>query len=199
MKRKKAILCALASIGIMTSAGTVKANAMTMKNDTTTTKCIHKLKASEVEELLYQLPCTISTNLGKQVKQAVGVVVGRMAFDSLDEADKKRVDECAVYTLENDERLLKTVAKDEVKAICIASKIVRLEDELGYSRDDRSINKETLKNNKEDIPKIKEKMMSIEKDYQGISDYSIKYSPKLESLMSDLYQMEIGVMNSGLN
>ena len=40
MKRNKAILCALVGIGFITSAGTVKANAMTM-DTTKATKRLH--------------------------------------------------------------------------------------------------------------------------------------------------------------
>lgn len=193
MKRKKAILCALVGIGFITSAGTVKANAMTMKNDTTT-KCIYKLNEDQVERLLYTLPYTINTtSLKGQFKDIVNIIVSEMAYSSLNEDQQRRVDPYAVATLRNDERSLKSLAKDEVKALEVVYRIIKLENEIGYSRDAKSINKETLNLDNKNIEEIKNEMRSIENVYEEIVDYAIRYSPEVQPFMNDLYKMETAV------
>lgn len=179
MKRKKAILCALASIGIMTSAGTVKANAMTMKNDTTT-KCIYKLNADQVERLLYTLPYTINTtSLKGQFDDILKIAVSDMAYNSLDEEQQRRVDPYAVATLNSDKSLLKSLVKDEVKALGIACEVLKLEYQVnsGQTIDKQSVLKE---------------INSVYSVYDNL-DYAIRYSTGLSHFMNKLNTIQCKV------
>lgn len=197
MKRKKAMLCALASIGFMTSVSTVKANAMTMKNDTTT-KCIHKLKPYQVEDLLNTLPCyTISTDAKEQAKTMVKVIVGRMAYDSLTPDEQRRVDESSVYTLRHNEELLHRLLGDEAKALGTVCGILKVEGEVGYNQKTGAIDKEKLKCDKQILEDVKEEIMKLENAYRTL-DYSIKNSKGLSHFMGDLYKIEMEIVNSGL-
>lgn len=193
MKRNKAILCALAGIGIITSVGTVKANAMTMTNNTnTTTKCIHKLNKNEVEDLLKKLPYTINTNAKDQFNTGLQIIFTRMAYDSLSTQDQNRVDEDLVYDLERDEALLHRILGDEVKALGIVSEIVKLEREVGYNKNTREINnKSEVISNKEELQK---RMKSLEDTYESL-DYSIRFKNGLPSFMNELTQIEFDVAN----
>lgn len=200
MKRKKAILCALAGIGFITSAGTVKANAMTMKNDTnTTTKCIHKLKPYQVEDLLNTLPCyTISTDAKEQAKTMVKVIVGRMAYDSLTPDEQRRVDESSVYTLRHNEELLHRLLGDEAKALGLVCGILKVEDEVEYNQETRSINTENLKSNKKNTENIRQEIADIENCYQTL-DYTIKTSPGLSHFMGELNNIELKLLQAKID
>ncbi len=193
MKRNKAILCALVGIGFITSAGTVKANAMTMKNDTTTTKCInHELTVSQVDELLYKLPYTIDMNLGKQIETIKDIINARMAYNSLSKDDQKRLDQCAVSTLKQDERLLRKVLSDDIRALSMECVMNHLKKEIGFSYNTEGkieIDENKVSSNKEHI--INE-MSYIEKTYNKL-DYMTRYDSNLTKLMNDLNTIECKV------
>lgn len=191
MKRKKAILCALAGIGFITSAGTVKANAMTMTNNTnTTTKCIQKLNVDQVEKLLCELPYTINTNAKEQFKTTLQIIVSRMAYDSLSPKEQSRVDEDLVDALERDEKLLHTILGEEAKALGIVCGVVKLENQVGYDKETGEIkNKLEVQSNKEELLKL---MKSLEDAYEKL-DYSIKWSNGLPSFINELGQIEVKV------
>lgn len=183
IKRNKAILCALASIGIMTSVGTVKANAMTITNNTnTTTKCIYKLDADQVERLLCKLPYTIDTHAKEQFKTELQIIFSRMAYNSLSPQEQSRVDEDLVYDLERDEALLHRILGDEVKALGIVGEIVKLDNEVNSAK--RIDNKQELLDKINDIYNARETL-----------DYSIRYSTGLSHFMSKLNQIQGEVLS----
>lgn len=193
MKRNKAILCALVGIGFITSAGTVKANAMTMTNNTnTTTKCIQKLNVDQVERLLCELPYTINTNAKEQFKTGLQIIVSRMAYNSLSTKDQNRVDEDLVDALERDEKMLHTILGEEAKALGIVCEVVKLAHEVGYNKNTNSIeNKSVVQSNKEELQK---RMKSLEEAYENL-DYSIKWKNGLPSFINVLGQIEVKVAN----
>lgn len=186
MKRNKAILCALAGIGFITSVGTVKANAMT--NTTKTT-----LKSYEVEELMSNLPYTINIDLKDQFKTTVDVIKAELAYKALPENKKCYVDQSAIDNLKHTERTLQRVFCDEGKALDLVYKISKLEEQVGYDRDTRTVNnKAELKSNRSDIQK---QIETLEKNYQSI-DYSIRDKNGLSDFMSDLSVIEFSLYDT---
>lgn len=193
MKRKKAILCALASIGIMTSAGTVKANAMT-NNTNTTTKCIKpSLSVWDVEESMYDLHYTIdTTSLKAQLKDTADIIDVSIAYNSLSDKDQKRIDPDAVYNLKHAEENIRRVYGDEIKAIDLVCKVSILEHQLGINKNTNSIeNKSAVQSNRKDIQKEIEK---LEKNYQSL-DYSIRFKNGLPNFMNRLTKIELKLAN----
>lgn len=187
MKRKKAILCALASIGIMTSASTVKANAMTMNTTAKTT-----LKAYQVEQLMYNLPYTMNLNLKDQFKNTMDVIKARLAYNYLPDDKKCYVDQDAVRNLNHAEENIRRVYGDEIKAIYLVCGISALEHQVGYNKDTNSIeNKSEVKANKIDIQKI---IKSLEDTYQSL-DYSIRFENGLPDFMNRLTKIEFKLAN----
>lgn len=183
MKRNKAILCALVGIGFITSAGTVKANAMTMTNNTNaTTKCIYKLNPDQVERLLYTLPYTIdTTSLKGQFEDIVNIAVCDMAYNSLDKEQQRRVDPYAVATLKSDKNLLKSLVKDEAKALGIVYEIVKLDNEVNSGKE---IDKQ----------RVLEEINSVYSVYDNL-DYAIRYSKGLSHFMSKLNEIQCNVLS----
>lgn len=193
MKRNKAILCALASIGIMTSVSTVKANAMTMNTNTTKTT----FKACEVEDWMYSLPYTFKMDIGEQLKAGVGMAYMEYAYNSLGEK-QRYVDPGAVDTLRQAEKRLVKLFEGEQQAYNIASRINKIEDAIGYNQNTKAItNKASLESNAKNIEKLKKEIVDIEDAYSTL-DYSIKYSDNLEYFMDGLYGIEAALVNLGL-
>lgn len=192
IKRNKAILCALVGIGFITSAGTVKANAMT---NTTTKKAT--FKASQVEDWMYKFPYTFKMNIGDQLKAGVGMAYTEYAYSTL--GDKQDyVDPGALNNLRQAEQRLETLLEGEQQAYNIVCRISELADGVGYNKNTKKISaKETLKNNEEYIKNIKEEIVSIEDTFNTL-DYSIRYSKGLSSYMNELYDIELDIINSGL-
>ena len=185
IKRNKAILCALASIGIMTSVSTVKANAMTNSTTAKTT-----LKAYQVENLMYDLPYTIDLNLKGQIENTIDVIQARVAYNSLSDEKKHCVDPAAVSNLEHAEENIRRVYGDEIKAIDLVCGISALEHQVGYNKDTNSIeNKSEVKSKKIDIQK---RIQHLEDTYQEI-DYSIRFKNGLPDFMNELTQIELKV------
>ena len=180
MKRNKAILCALVGIGFITSAGTVKANAMTMNTNTKTT-----FKASTVEDWMYRFPYTFNMNIGDQLKAGVGMMYTEYAYSTLG-AKQDYVDKGALNNLRQAEKTLKRLFEHERKAYDIVCRISKLADYVGYNEDTKSVsNKNEIKSNKD---KIFDEMRSIEKDYNNL-DYSVRYTDTLlhfRQVLSDI-------------
>lgn len=180
MKRKKAMLCALASIGFMTSVSTVKANAMTMNTNNTKTT----LKAYQVEQLMYNLPYTMNLNLRDQIENTIDVIQARVAYNSLSDQKKHCVDPDAVSNLEHAESNIRRVYGDEIKAIVMGYTMDQLKKEVGYNDGKIGITKDELKCKNESIYK---KINYIEDTYKKL-DYSI--SSKVFNLISDVSKIE---------
>lgn len=196
MKRNKAILCALAGIGFITSVGTVKANAMTMNTTTKTTQ--NKLSVCQVENLMWDLPYCINTSPKEQLKTTMDVIKARMAYNSLKPEEKERVDSSALSALRHDEELLKKLIGDEVKALGMVCGILKVEEEVEYNQETRAINTENLKFNKEEIEKIRAEITAIEKGYQKL-DYTIKNSAGLSHFMGELNNIECKLLQAKID
>lgn len=187
IKRKKAMLCALAGIGFITSVGTVKANAMTMNTNTKTT-----FKASTVEDWMYRFPYTFNMNIGDQLKAGVGMAYTEYAYSSL---GKKQcyVDKGALNNLRQAEKRLKALFEDEGKALDIVRRVSKLAECVGYNEDTKSIsNKNEIKSNKD---KIFDEMRAIEETYNKL-DYSVRYTDILlhfRQVLSDIECKLIGM------
>ena len=81
------------------------------------------------------------------------------------------------------ESLLGTVLRDEKKAIDLVCRIYILEYQAGYDKNTKTIiDKAKVKPN---INEIQKEIEDIRKVYQQL-DYSIRYSPGLERVMSEL-------------
>lgn len=193
IKRNKAILCALASIGVMTSVSTVKANAMTM-NTNNTTKCIKpSLSVWDVEESMYDLHYSIdTTSLKAQLKDTADIIDASIAYKSLSDKDQKRIDPAAVCNLKHAEENIRRVYGDEIKAIDLVCKVSILEHQLGINKDTNSIeNKSLVKSNIKDIQK---EIQKLEENYQSL-DYSIRFENGLPNFMNRLTQIELKLAN----
>ena len=179
IKRSKVLLCALASVGIMTSFNTINANAMT--NSTATTKCI-KHTVSEVEDLMCNLPYTINIKLKEQVEDIEDVLNARISYELLG-SKKNCVSNYAVSNLKRVEKLLVSLLGEEMEAVDLARRVYVLELKSGYNKYTEKIwNKQTVRKNKDKI--IKE-INGIRDDYQKL-DYAVRYSEGLNSCMSQL-------------
>ena len=180
IKRSKALLCALLSVGIMTSFNTVNANAMT-NSTATTAKCI-KHTVSEVEDLMCNLPYTISIKLKEQVEDIEDVLNARISYELLG-SKKSCVSNYAVSNLKRVENLLVSLLGDEMEAVDLARRVYLLEFKVGYNKCTGKIfNKRKVRKDKN---KIIDEINDIREDYQGL-DYAIRYSKGLERCMSEL-------------
>ena len=193
IKRSKFLLCALASVGIMTSFNTINANAMT---STTTTQAKQTLSPYQVEDLMWKLPYCINVkSLVGQIKDGLQIKYVSDAYNSLTEDQQRRVDPCAVSNLNHAKEVLKRVEKDETKAICLAYGTYRLHDLVGYDTNTRSINNiEKLKAHKNDI---REAIEVMEKMYSSL-DYSIRDLNGLGDCMNTLSAIEFKLVELGL-
>ena len=179
IKRSKALLCALLSVGIMTSFNTVNANAMT--NSTATTKCI-KHTVSEVEDLMCNLPYTINVKLKEQVEDIEDVLNARISYELLG-SKKSCVSNYAVSNLKRVENLLVSLLGEEMEAVDLARRVYLLELKFGYNKCTGTIwNRIKVRKNKD---KIINEINDIRNHYQAL-DYAIRYSKGLERCMSEL-------------
>ena len=189
IKRSKVLLCALASVGIMTSFNTINANAMT----STTTKTSQTLSAYQVEDLLWDLPYSIrTTNIKSQLIDMIKVGYASDVYNALSPEQKKRIDPCALYNLNNAKSVARGIVGDEVKAIYLVFKIDKLQNEVGYCESTKStteskINKEKVKANMNHIQK---EMKELEEIYKNL-DYPIK--DKVGTCMNKLSVIECAV------
>lgn len=179
MKRNKAILCALAGIGFITSVGTVKANAMTMKNDTTTSATQAKLSVYDVEKLICDLPYTI------KVKDIDKVKAARNAYEDLNQRDKERIDCDTLDILNRSEKKMKQVEADVATANQLVEKINKLKVDVGYSKNNDVVdiaNKSILKTKIQEIKDIREAYDKL--------DYFVKYEEKLVTNFDIFFEIE---------
>ena len=197
IKRSKFLLCALASVGVMTSFNTINANAMTMSSNTTT-KAKQTLSAYQVEDLLWDLPYSIrTTNIKSQLIDMLKVGYASYAYDTLSTDQKKRIDPCAVYNLNNAKSVARGIVCDEVKAIDLVCKIYKLQNEVGYCKSterktEPKIDKEKVKPK---IKQIQEKMKGLEDIYNNL-EYPIK--DKVGKYMTELGVIECKVAEVAL-
>lgn len=186
MKRNKAILCALASIGFITSVNTVSASAMTKATTTSITQTKAKT-ASEVLNLIYELPYSIT--LENKDKEGVKVKEARAAYDSLEQKEKDKIYKNELYILTRAEERLNQIEKDEATVKLLIDKIEELKIEVEYDKNKKqdgypfSINNDILKSKKEEIQEIR-------RIYNEL-DYSLRYvSDSYVTNYYDLYNME---------
>ena len=186
MKRNKAILCALAGIGFITSAGTVSASAMTMNTNATTSVAQTKFTAYKVIDMIYELPSSYQLTLKDKTKvQAV-----RNAYNTLTEDEKKVVRYDLGYLKEAESRIqyLENVELDKAKAEDLVNRIESLKHSIGYTT-----GKDYDLKNETNVNKIKEKINTINairNDYEKL-DYSIKYGKtNLVTNYDDLRKIE---------
>ena len=193
-KRNKAMLCALASIGVITSFNTINANAMT-NSTTKATKPV--VSASTVEDWMYRLPYTFKMDIGEQLKAGVGMAYIEYAYNSL--GDKQRyVDPGALYSLRQAERRLQTLFEGEGKALDIVRRIVGLEEELINKVkpvNARAVNTNSLSN--EDKVKIQKEIEYLENTYKEL-DYSIRETKILSYFINRLSQIECKLVELNL-
>ena len=163
MKRNKAILCAVASFGLITAANTINANAMTMNN---TASCVQaKLTASEVADLINKLPYTVTLGNKEQFKTAIN------DYKSLDENEKSKIDEDTLYYLKSAEGRLQKLEAGESKAKELVQRIEALKVSVGYNPDVKyDLNKDNAKKIRNNMTEIQ----NIREDYEKL-DYSIRY------------------------
>ena len=189
IKRSKFLLCALASVGVITSFNTINANAMT----STTTKAKQTLSVSRVEDILYDLPyCIRTTNIKLQLIDMLKVGYASYAYDTLSTDQKKRIDPCAVCNLNHAKSVARGIVGDELKAIDLVCKIYKLQDEVGYCesterKTEPKIDKEKVQPK---IKQIKEEMKEIDDIYNKIG-YPIK--GEVETYMNKLGVIECKV------
>ena len=197
IKRSKVLLCALASVGIMTSFNTINANAMTMSSNTTTKFIKHTV--SEVEKLMDKIPYTISTNLREQAETITTIIQARLSYNSLEQKDKDRVDYCSLCNLKHAELEAKDLIKDEVKASILVRQINQLEDDVNYRKVNNAGNNKCIaidmdnkkvKDNKDNIQKIRNVYDSL--DYSVKSKFVSNYQDflKIECRLSQALWME---------
>lgn len=188
MKRNKAILCALAGIGVITSVGTVKANAMTMTTNTKVTQS--KYTAYNVMDMIYSLPSSYEITLENkdEVKKQVKEV--RDAYDSLKE-DKSMIENYDLYYLKDSEsriQYLEKVESDKTKAQDLVRRISELKNEVvsGSTRGYNSM----FKVDKDKLRANAEKIRQIRSDYNTL-DYSVTYgSNNLVTNYEDFVKIE---------
>lgn len=194
-KRNKAMLCALASIGVITSFNTINANAMT-NSTTKATKPV--VSASTVEDWMYRLPYTFKMDIGEQLKAGVGMAYIEYAYNSL--GDKQRyVDPGALYSLRQAERRLQTLFEGEGKALDMVRRIVRLEEELIKKVkpvNARAVNTNSLSD--KDKEEIQKEIKYLEDTYKEL-DYSVRETKILSYFMNRLSQIECKLVELGLN
>ena len=179
IKRNKALLCALASIGIITSFNTTNVNAMA---NTNTTKVY---KASQVQNLICDLPYSI--DLDRQSEITSQIQEARGAYNSLPEDEKSDVSRTLVSRLGRMESLLKDIVEDEIESIGIAYVTKELATVVGYNNNTRSVNNlEILKSNSRQIRDV---ITDMKNAYQGL-DYSVKYRSGFGDYMSVLGAIE---------
>ena len=189
IKRSKVLLCALASVGIMTSFNTINANAMT----STTTKTSQTLSAYQVEDLLWDLPYSIrTTNIKSQLIDMIKVGYASDVYNALSPEQKKRIDPCALYNLNNAKSVARGIVGDEVKAIYLVFKIDKLQNEVGYceSTERKTEPKIDQEKVKPKIKQIQEKMKGLEDIYNNL-EYPIK--DKVGKYMTELGVIECAV------
>ena len=169
IKRNKALLCALASLGVITSFNTINANAMVV--DTKATKCVEQqFTVSDVIKLIKELPYTVNLENKDQVKKVIS------AYDSLNECDKNYINKNKIIlsTLTNAKSALESLESDEAKAKELVEKIENLKKEVEviYCINDKG-NLEIVKINKEKLEYNKKEIQEIRKVYEKL-DYYIK-------------------------
>ncbi len=180
MKRNKAILCAVASFGLITAANTINANAMTMNNTVSFVQA--KLTVSQVKDLINKLPYTVTLGNKAEFKTAID------AYNALDSIQKSELE---LYILDAqdiiksaEERVQKFEA-EETKAKELAQRIEKLKSKVDYSKDDKglvSVNNDKLLANEDDI-------INIRNDYEGLN-YYIQKDFKKSSLYKDFDTIE---------
>ena len=182
IKRSKFLLCALASVGVITSFNTINANAMTNSKTTTGSS---KYTVSQVEDLMYKLPYSIDLYKQGEIKSEIKEAV--LAYNSLPADKQNCVDEYAISDLKHCVTLLKRIQSDEKKAMGLALVIDILDDAVGYNENTRTIsNTDILRDNKKSIQKLAQR---LEDTYEKL-DYSIKYQTGISDYMTRLGVIE---------
>ena len=170
MKRNKAILCAVASFGLITAANTINANAMTMRTTTSSVETATNT-ASYVKGLIDNLPYTITFDNINKVKEA------RYAYNALGKIEKDKIYYYTLETLESAEKRVKDFEAQEIKAQKLVERIEKLKATVNYDKNDQymdTINKVNLKANKDEI-------QDIRNNYEGLNYYIQKEFKKLNS------------------
>ena len=173
MKRNKAILCALASVGFITSINTISANAMTMPNATTTRTVQAKMTVSKVIDLINELPYKVTLKTKDEVKNKVEKA--RSAYNSLDENEQKRIDSYTLDTLKSIEEKLEKVESDELKAKNLIDRIKELEYKIWHIIENNKGDKHQLESKLDDeLNKNLKEIQKIREDYNSL-DYYVKH------------------------
>ena len=180
MKRNKAILCAVASFGLITAANTINANAMTMRTTTSSVQTVART-ASEVEDLIYDLPYTITSENKNKVTEA------RTAYDSLAENEKSKIDEYTLNILKCAEGRLQKLESDIATVTNLVNRIENLKVSVDYTtKDTYTLNNDNAKKIKANMDEIQ----NIRNDYEKL-DYSIRYGKNnLVTNYDDFYKIE---------
>ena len=181
MKRKKAILCAVASFGLITAANTINANAMTMTGNTSSVQTVART-ASEVKDLINNLPYTINFDTKAKFEEAIN------AYNSLNSSEKSKLE---LYILdaqdiiESAEKRLKDFEAKVTEAEKLVKRIDKLKAEINYFKDDKGVHVD------------KAKLLAHELEIRNISDtyYNLSYHIKhryqpLANVYEDFYQIE---------
>lgn len=178
MKRNKAILCAVASFGLITAANTINANAMTMNNTTTTSSVQAKPTVSDVERMINELPYTVTLGNKDQFKTTI------KAYNDLTPSEKSKLE---LYILDASD-IIKSVTErlqnfesEETKAEELAQRIENLKATVNYNEDVDKI-KDKLIDNKYEI-------IDIRNTCEGLNYYIQKEFKKL-NLYDDFVTIE---------
>ena len=178
IKRSKFLLCALASVGVITSFNTINANAMT--NSSTTTKCVqHQLKGYDVVDMIYDLPDSYKITL----KDTCKVIKVRLAYESLSKDEKSKVEKYDLYYLKDAESKIGNSLKvvfDKIRDKNLVKRIEKLKTDVDYVKkyDGKvTVNKDKLKSKVEEIKNIR-------KDYEKL-EYSYTY--EVNQLVNNYY------------
>lgn len=171
MKRNKAILCAVASFGLITAANTINANAMTMTGNMSSVETV-AITGLDVVKMIGKLPYDITLENKDEVKKQVQEA--RAAYNALSDAEKANVGRYDLYDLKSAElaiEKLESVEAQKAKAKELVNRIENLKVSVGYTT------KDTYILNNDNAKKIKANMdeiQNIRNDYEKL-DYSIRY------------------------
>lgn len=181
MKRNKAILCAVASFGLITAANTINVNAMTMTGNTSSVQTVART-ASEVKDLINNLPYTVNFDTKDKFEEAIN------AYKNLIPSEKSKLE---LYILdaqdiiESAEKRLKDFETKVTEAQELVQRIDKLKADISYSKEGQDINV-----NKDELLAHEHEIRNISDTYYNLS-YHIKhkYQP-LADVYEDFYQIE---------
>lgn len=171
MKRNKAILCAVASFGLITAANTINANAMTMRTTTSSVETV-AITGLDVVKMIGKLPYDITLENKDEVKKQVQEA--RAAYNSLSDAEKANVGRYDLYDLKSAELAIEKLESVEAQKATARDLVQRIEDlkvAVGYDPNDKyNVSDDMAKKIKDN----KTEIQNIRKVYDSL-DYSIRY------------------------